>query len=608
MSRLITIPRLRWAGIAALLFLVGAYVALPLLASTRLVRDSIAVKLSEWSGYRVSIAGSPRIDVWPNFRAILTDVSLSEWQNAGTDPVIAVPRLEIDLSPLAVLQGRVEFSTARFIGPALRLERRDGRLFLPPLPLEGRMARSIGQVRTVVAANPDNPDLSQLPSDVFGSIEVLDGRIVAGDGPDRTEFAAHLSGALSWPALDRPGTLEASGEWRGEKLRIGVRSDEPLLLLAGGLAQISASLTSRPLSLSFNGKARGGDLTVQGPAKLSSPSLGSALSWLDGGEAAGLAEVPVSASAQLFGQLSDLKLDMLEMTFGENSAIGVIDLSLAGAAPSLSGTLAFETVDLLAAFSAFSPGEGRGIGWPSWWNWSDVDLRLSAESAIAGPVEISDVAASANIRDGLSVFDVSDGAAFGGRVQAGLRIDRRIENGKTEIRFLAEDIDGAALGKATGLAQVIPSSHGTISLTLKGAGTQPMAIVEHANGTLQASFGKGTFPEFDLQSFIGLVGRGGFFTLADVSRKPLAIEAATLRASASDGVVRIDTAEVKTANRRVVLSGLAQIAGQGLALAGTVVPAALGAGTAAQADARFFVGGSWSAPFISSSAPNVPFE
>jgi len=461
----------------------------------------------------------------------------------------------------------------------------------------------------VVASDPDNPDLSQLPSDVFGSIEVVNGRVVAGDGPNRTEIANHVSGILSWPSLDRPGTLEASGEWRGEKLRIAVRSAEPLVLLAGGLAQLRASLVSDLLTMSFDGKVRRDDLTLQGPAKLSSPSLGAALSWLDGTDAASIAESPVSASAQLFGQISNLKFDMLEMTYGENSAIGVIDLSLAGDSPSLSGTLAFETVDLVAAFSAFSPAEGQAIAWPSWWNWSNVDLRLSAESAVAGPVEITDVAASANIRDGLSVFDISDGAALGGRIQAALRTDRRIEDGKTEVRFLATDIDGAALGKATGLTQVIPASKGTISMTLRGGGTEPLAMMEHASGTLSASFGNGSFPEFDLQSFLELIGRGGFFTLADIARKPLAIASLNLRASASDGVARIDMAEVKTANQRIVLSGLAQIASQGLALAGTVAPVEPGEETsAAQPLARFFVGGSWSAPFISSSAPSVPFE
>ncbi|TIW98225.1 MAG: AsmA family protein, partial [Mesorhizobium sp.] len=61
-----------WAIGAAGIVIALVVAALPLIASTRIVRDRIAWEMSAWSGFRVAIQGSPRIEVWPTFRAILT--------------------------------------------------------------------------------------------------------------------------------------------------------------------------------------------------------------------------------------------------------------------------------------------------------------------------------------------------------------------------------------------------------------------------------------------------------------------------------------------------------------------------------------------------------
>ena len=66
-----------WALVIVALAIVVAVVALPYIASTRIVRDRIAGEISDWSGLKVSIGGSPHISVWPRFQAVLTDVSMS---------------------------------------------------------------------------------------------------------------------------------------------------------------------------------------------------------------------------------------------------------------------------------------------------------------------------------------------------------------------------------------------------------------------------------------------------------------------------------------------------------------------------------------------------
>ena len=74
---------------------------------------------------------------------------------------------------------------------------------------------------------------------------------------------------------------------------------------------------------------------------------------------------------------------------------------------------------------------------------------------------MTDVAATAQVKNGLAVFDVSDATAFGGTLQAGIRFDRNGDLDQVEMRMLATDVDaGAIFGAATGMTGLCPPAAG----------------------------------------------------------------------------------------------------------------------------------------------------
>ncbi|TIV27895.1 MAG: AsmA family protein, partial [Mesorhizobium sp.] len=269
-----------WAIGVAVLVIALAVAALPLIASTRIVRDRIAWELSAWSGFRVTIDGSPRIEVWPKFRAILSDVTLSQWTETDAPPVVEADRVEVDLSAMAALQGDVAFSTARLVRPTIRVQRMANGFYLPPLPTGGRITRSIDTARGVVAANPQKPDLGRLPSDPFGTVEFRDGRVVTtADGKD-TEILSSLSGQVNWEAMNSDASLTATGIWRGETVQLDFSSAKPLVLFAGGAAPVTLSSKAAPATFSFDGTASMSDNAyLDGQAKFAAPSLRRVLEW-----------------------------------------------------------------------------------------------------------------------------------------------------------------------------------------------------------------------------------------------------------------------------------------------------------------------------------------
>ncbi|TPN80497.1 AsmA family protein [Mesorhizobium sp. CU2] len=617
-----------WVIGVAVLVIALAVAALPLIASTRIVRDRIAWELSAWSGFRVTIDGSPRIEVWPKFRAILSDVTLSQWTETDAPPVVEADRVEVDLSAMAALQGDVAFSTARLVRPTIRVERTTSGFYLPPLPTGGRITRSIDTARGLVTANPQKPDLGKLPADPFGIVEFRDGRVVtSADGKD-TEILSGLNGQVNWQAMNSEASLTATGIWRGESVQLDCSSAKPLVLFAGGASPVTLSFKAAPATFSFDGTASMSENGFfDGQAKFAAPSLRRVLEWSQAGIAPGAAIGSVSVASKVNASAGRAKFENTTVSLDNNPGMGALDFSFADARPVIAGTLAFDTLDLRSFLSAFTPVVPVGEAGPgdidtSFADRINLDLRLSAAHATVGPVQLAEVAATAQVKDGLAVFDISDASAFGGTIQSSLRLDRKPDGTQVEMRLLASDVDTGAFAKAAGMTRLVPAGTGTVSVILKGPGKAWNSIFENADGSFSATFGPGTLNGLDLAAFLKRNQQGGFFALDDVDKGSFPIDGAEIKASISKGVARLDKAEINAQKYKIWLSGIASYAGRGLALSGGVVPngqpapqpqakqPAAGGQAAVQApqppnQSLFFVGGNWSTPFISPIAPGV---
>jgi AsmA protein len=624
---LITVRRTIWAAAAAVFAAVLLAAALPLIASTQIVRNRITQEMGAWSGYRVILGQAPEIRVWPNFHATLNDVTLAEWGTDGRSPVIRAERVEIDLSAIAALRGEVAFSRVRIFRPTLYVQRYAADFYLPPAPSGGRIARSIQLARSTVKSNPGKPDPAALASDPFGTIEFSDGRIVTSVGGKDRELITGLSGNVSWPALNRAASLNATGIWRGENVTLNISSDQPLILFAGGNAPLNLGMKSAPLTVSFGGTANISEgAFIDGNVKFSSPSLRRVLEWSHANIPGKASIGSIAVSSKVSGNGQRLKFDHAEIALDGNPGIGALDVSLGSDIPGVSGTLAFDSIDLhsfLAAFTPFASLEDASINAASQSGPVNIDLRLSAVKATAGSVALANVAATAQVKQGLAVFDLSDASAFGGDLQAGIRIDRKPDGNHVELRFHATDMDGAQIAKAYGLGTLFPQATGSASLMLKGMGGDWQTVLDSGEGQISASFGAGTVPGIDLPAFIKRTKSAGFFPLSAVSKGTLAIDHLDLKANISGGVATLDKAEVKSGDQIISFAGLVPFVDRGLALSGTIYPAPKPA-AAGKEDAKpktdgaqpepavdprptaaFFVGGSWSAPYISPVYPST---
>lgn len=593
------------AALLAVVIVALAFVAaLPWLASTQIVRDRIAYELSLWSGYRVDLGEAPHVAVWPSVTARLSDVSLYDWTDREGPPVVEAEQVEIDLSAWAALRGDIKFSSMRLTRPLLRLARSGPVIDLPASPAGGRMVQAVETARALVAANPASPDLAGLPDHPFGQIEFSEGRVVAVDGEGTHDVVTSLSGRLGWPALNRPANLAATGIWRGENVSVEGSSAQPLILLASGSAPMRVAMTSPLISGSFDGVANlSADSFFDGTASLSSPSLRRTLEWSQTDIAPGAAIGSAAISGRVTGNAQRLKLEDVKLELGANAGTGVLDVSFADAPPAISGTLDFGRLDISSFMTAFSPiASGKGNIYDqidtSFAEQLSLDLRLSADAATIGTLSLVEVAAAVQIKGGLTAFDISDATAFGGTLQAGIRIDRADAGNTVEMRFMANEIDAGALAQFAGMTSFVPQGRADMSLILKGLGRDWNTAMGNAEGSITATMGPGTLAGFDLTGFRSRWADGEFFALADVASGSVPVRGIDIKATVRGGIAQIDRAQMLLEGETVSLEGIVPYFSRALALSGHFTPVSA-EGVAGEAAASFFIGGAWDAPYVS---------
>lgn len=589
-------------GAAIVILVMLIMTGLPFIASTQIVRDRIAYQMSAWTGYRVRLDDAPELQLWPTFRAVLHDVTLLDWNRTDPKAVLTAERVEMDLSALAALRGEVVFTTMRLVQPVLRLTERDGELRLPPPQGWGRLNRSVETARLVVSDAAVPSDMSTLPDDTFGTIEFEQGRLVAEDDGQQINLVTSLSGTLDWPALNRRFSLSANGIWRGESVSLNVSSTQPLILLAGGRAPLNLSLEAAPARITFTGSANiANEGFIDGQLALESFSLSRLIEWTHDVSLSANRVGAFQLTSRILGDTRRVKFENAALKIDSSAGAGLIDLSFGDEGPLLAGTLAFDSLNLGALFGAIDPFSAHTvietIPTPFAGGSYELDFRFSAKNATFGSATLTNVAAAGRVNRGFAALAVSDATAFGGTIQFATRADHRSGQETIELRLAGEKIDMSQLTAALGYEGLIPKAPGTFSIVLKGTGHDLDAFLQNGSGTVSASLGPGSISGLGLDAFFEHSAHGDFFPVSALEASSLPIDGVELKASITNGIARLETAEARSGPYRIVFDGLVPLAGRALAMNGRLT-APDGNDPRAEPPLSFFVGGSWSAPFI----------
>jgi len=587
--------------IALCLFSLFQLVA-PFLISSTVVRESMERAVAEWTGHDVEIDGTPDIRFWPEPRITLREITIRKQAEDGERVLGRVARLSASFDLLQALVGQPEFKDFRLTDPEIYVLREaDGRL---DWANDGLLSRAVRDVQPdgsgqVLAADDDaRMGDVRISNGLFEVSDIVSGRITR---------LQSINGTLDWPWLSRRLELKADANFNGKALTLDMSSTQPLLLLSGKSGNLSGTMTSVLFHGQFQGVANlAANAFLSGDAELTVPDLAAAMNWA-GMNFTGVERLKsFSLKTRLVTNDSILRFDNLSLGLNDAKATGILDLMLLPDRPArLTGTLAFDRMDLSAALAAIAP---RALGDTSRTSGQladlELDLRLSAQQAMLGRFMLSEAAVSVmNVGD-QSRIDIADSDFETGRLTGRIATVKGGTAGAVALRLAIQDADFGNIVKELGLAGPLPAARGSLDLSLDIDRPLEPEAWRNAKGALRFRAERGSLSGVNLAGIRQLAAQKPYFPLSDAGSGSLEFDHIDISANLADGSADIREGRITGATETLTLSGVIPYINNSLALSATVAAAA---GTP---PLMVFIGGSWPNPVIwpVSQTPAKPLQ
>lgn len=575
-----------WSAAIGVVLAIGYNAALPLLVSTTGVRATMERTLDSWSGGKSRINGEPEVRFWPKLLLTLPSATI---ESIGPDPrpLAEIGRITASFNPLSALLGDPTLEDISLVDPVITIERRaDG-------TTNWQTPRWL--------APPEAPASAR--ETPFGDIAVVNGRLRVLDhtaGGDDVDIAG-ISGTVKWPSFAERLSAQLSARLRGEEVAWAIVCEEPLALFARRNASLKTSITSAPVTFSFEGVGNLSSVPfASGHLQMSATSLATLVQWYQGTPAETLPSGGLSIDTRVTTGEKTLKLDDLAFTMGGASATGVLDVALQdGKAPSVEGTLAFDRIDLngvpVAALTPLGRDDRLWRLMETFVGAWHTDIRLSSQEVLAGPLHLTDVAAGVLVDGKRASLDIGDSNYASGSLSGRVVLsDLGLEHGG-RLQARLKDADFAAVLGSFGLAGPIPGGRGILSIDIGTERAVWAAGPGDFSGNLSFSLANGSIAGFDAHAFADLVRKGEFFSLSQANEASFDFQSANIRASFANGTARLDQADFVGPSGQVSVAGVIPYRNGSLALAGTLETEA----PSGNQPVLFFVGGSWPNAVIS---------
>ncbi|MEX3007082.1 AsmA-like C-terminal region-containing protein [Hoeflea sp. TYP-13] len=585
-------------------------VALPFAISTDLVRDRLERDISAWTGHEVELLDTPEIGFWPVPHIALNRISVSSRNFPEAEPIVFADEMSAEFSVLSALSGEPSFSNFVLVRPIFTVEKFPGDI-TSWNSNTGRISEGIStSVQHADAPAEGDNSLQPIPAYRLGEVTIQNGTFTWIDHTNDTEEKiTAINGTVTWPRINGGVDAGISGIYRGETVTLFLESSQPLLLLAQRTAQVAIDFRSTPLHLVFDGQASFSNTPFAGGTlSMKSPSMRQTLEWageqIKPGEAIGA----LSLDAEVLLQNGRAMLDKLILELEGNRGIGVLDFKQYEGKPGISGTLAFNSLDIASFLRAFTPlpRTGEDIAKTidtSFLNQLMLDMRLSAQSATLGPLSLTNVAAAARIDEGRATFDIGDASAYGGSLLGRITLAESGIEGGGDVRFSAKDINLEQALAALGISGPFPQGTATLNVALSTPFPTWATGLTDLAGKFDLFITNGFVPSFDPVRFRELAATERFFGLGGISTGSFEFKTAAFEATFSNGLAEITKGEIIGENAILSLAGIIPYQRGGLALIGILEETAAVASTEetnpTDNSIQFFVGGSWPTPVIS---------
>jgi AsmA protein len=567
----------------------------PFLISTSLVRESIEQSVERWTGNNATIGGISTIRFWPHPEVTLTDITIHNDEHGGRRILATIKELSASFDLMEALLGHPVFEDFRLNEPHLFMSRdKDERLHWAN---GGQLVDAMAKV----SANGDRQRLDQALDAPIGEVQVRNGILdIIRETDGRVVRFDAINGMMDWPRLSDTATIRGDAVVRGKKIGLDIRSTQPLLLLDGRSGDFEGTASADIGFAKFDGVV---SLTPRGyfsgNAELRASDMPAALRWfeIDPRLVDGLQSA--SVSARLIADRQEMRFEDLSLGLNEENATGLLELDIpASTPPKLSGTLAFDQMDLRRLLIALEPTISKDVqALPSLVTNMDLDMRLSSQIASLGGLQLYDVAlglmnVTQQFRLDILDSDLKPGRLTGRITTVNANSSARSEEQTVAFRAAVRGVNFATIAQQLQLRGPLPAAQGSLDISLDVPRPITLDAWNAATGTVSFQTGSGNLTGMDLSAIRQLAIQKPYFSLSDAATGSIEFDSMKATATIRNGIADLQDTEIAGRNETIALAGAVPLANSSLALSATITP------KDASPPLNFFIGGAWPTPIL----------
>jgi AsmA protein len=616
----------RWSGLLVLGLFLGLAVMAGAIAYSTLAlkpaaaRSALEARLAALTGLPVFVAGPAQFTLLPKAQLTLANIRIGV-DASDADAVMVIDGIVADLDLWQALLGHARIEQLTLVRPELLSTSgfvTESQAVAPEA--DGKAASTPGGMAAVAAEMPQTGSEYLPVSRYIGaflsrfgdlrSLVIRDGQFRMASAPGSLGIS-NANIRVTWPSKTSSARLDGAYVWNGQPTEIALNLTSPIAFLDGGLSVVDLSFDSPALNAGFEGEAAiGGDGRFVGTLTASAPSLTRAIRWL-GHPKSALPDIgPMSIEAALEAGGAKLNLREARVSVDGFTSLGAVEMLLReDAVPSVSGTLAFERLDLTGFAEAIAPMPQTIIDLQrplrvDYVDSLDLDLRISAGAGTVGPMPFSDLAATVKFKEGVATLDIGDATILSGTAQARMSVDGQQRPAAASGFVSLDGVDTSSLFAAVGIKGFGISGISDVDAIITAPVTNWADVFRRNRIALDLNTRQGVISGFDP----AVLSDGGTTSFAAASGTTVPFESMRAKLQSTGSLVDVQSLAIRTDTGSLDATGSVSTSTNRLDLSGTIAPTPEAAvATAAPAEpTQFRLQGIWPHPTITAGPAASP--
>ncbi|WP_024511759.1 AsmA family protein [Bradyrhizobium sp. ARR65] len=429
------------AAIAAIIIVIALVLIVGIPSS--FVTSAIQERVERATGYRLTIAGTTRLSLWPRLNLTINDVTLQDPGDHDGSNRVTVGSIEADMSLSSVWSGHPQVNALVITKPVIYV------------PLLRERSREVVATKSAKAAG-------DAEAVAINRVKIADGAIVFSNPHDRVEN--RIDGIDADAGMDAEHKLKLAGSARA------------------GTSPLNFDITAEVPSLPLQRQSIPVELRIDAPDLL---------------------HAPLSAKTEIRANGSLIMFNGVSGTLGDGAFSGWASVD-AASKPLVKVDLDFQRLNVpLAKGAPTSPSQPWSnapidfIGL----NYLDGEVRISAADANIGEAHFAPAAVEATLAGGVLKAAIANLGTYGGQANGEVVVDAT--GGAPSFTMHCDLVGVSALPLLTSLAD-FDKIDGKLQakIAARSSGSSQQAIMSNLSGTVFADFQDGAIRGLNVAQMI----------------------------------------------------------------------------------------------------------